>query len=190
MLAGQQLDLVRPRKIRQQFTDFDGIGGKRRDRGVNKCNAILAHWSEADCIRWNRYRMTVLHPEHYSLARRGSGKTGIPIGRPGVGVMRGGQRTAARFFGQSSFVEYIERVFDHIVPGGTHDVQKQLATKSVELKPLAYFPTVENDCARARLAALTPFGQNLAVAGKQRQPAGNLAGSVPRPIIHSDELRV
>src|SRR5262245_55153989 len=133
MLAGQQLDLVRPRKIRQQFTDFDGIGGKRRDRGVNKCNAILAHWSEADCIRWNRYRMTVLHPEHYSLARRGSGKTGIPIGRPGVGVMRGGQRTAARFFGQSSFVEYIERVFDHIVPGGTHDVQKQLATKSVEL---------------------------------------------------------
>ena len=63
--------------------------------------------------------------------------------------------------------ENVERIFDDVVPGRADDVQKKLPAKLGQSKPLADLPTVENDGACGRLAALGPLGQDLATLGKQ-----------------------
>ena len=48
VLAGAQLDLPRPAKIRQQLGDIDRAAGERPDRLGQRDDALLAHRVEAD----------------------------------------------------------------------------------------------------------------------------------------------
>ena len=183
VLAGAQLDLFRPRDVGQQFGNRDRARGEGRDPVGDRHDVLLAHRGEADGTRRDRDRMAVLDPQHELLARGGSGKAGVPVGGPGVGVMRAGEGAVPAAFGPAGLVENVERVFDDVVPGRADDVQKKLSAKAGQSKPLAYLPTVENDGACGRLAALGPFGQNLATIVEQGHPAGDRTGSVPRPVI-------
>src|ERR1700746_3680670 len=101
--------------------------------------------------------------------------------------MRARQGAAGPAFDGAVLVENVECVFDDVVPGCAGNVQKELSTKLRQSKPLAYFPTVENDGARRRLTVLAPFGQDPAVIGEQRHPTADLAGAVPRPVIRRNQ---
>ena len=80
--------------------------------------------------------------------------------------MRAGKCSDALSVGRAVPVENVERIFDDVVPGRADNVQKELSAKLRQSKPLAYFPTVENDGARGWLTVLAPFGQNPAVIGE------------------------
>ena len=82
MLARLNLQLLRPARLRQQTGDAEAMGGERRQGLIEPSHFALAHQIQPDLARRNGAGMTVLHPEHDLLVRRGRGQTGIEIRRP------------------------------------------------------------------------------------------------------------
>ena len=84
----------------------------------------------------------------------------------------------------------VERVFDDVVTGRAGDMDKELAGKLAEPELLAYSAAVDRNRTALAAAALSPFGDHLAVAVEQRQPAGHIGRAVARPIIRGHEARM
>ncbi len=74
--------------------------------------------------------------------------------------------------------------------GRTDDVDEQLAGEIAQPETRAHLPAVDRNGAGAIAAGFAPFGDNLAIAVEQRQPAADLAGPVARPIVRGDDPRV
>src|ERR1051325_2440140 len=187
MLAGADLDLPRPDQTGQRGTKVDSSAGKRADRFRDRNNRLLAPRVEADRTCRDRRRMTVLHPKDDPLAGCRRRETGITFGRPGVGVVGAGQRTLRR---GARLPVGVERVFGDVVAGGADDVNEQLAGKIAEPEAVANLPTVDCDRAGPRAAGFAPFGDDLAIAVEQGQPAADFRRAVAGPIVRRHYSRV
>src|SRR5271165_5121696 len=139
--------------------------------------------------------MAVLKPEHDSLAGAGRGEAGIAVCGPSVRVMSGGERAVgigtitAGDLG-AGIAEYVEGVFDDVVPGRSDDVEKQLTAEFGEAEAVADFAAIQDDRAPSRSTAFAPFGEDLTITGEQRHPAGNSIRAVTRPVIRGHEPRM
>src|ERR1700719_2876376 len=117
VLAGPELDLLRPHDIGQQLRNLDSARGERRDRIAEGHNALLTHRNETDGAWRDRHRVAVLDPSQYPLAGSGWRETGVWVGSTSVVVMRAGKRSEPLSVGRAVPVEKIERIFDDVVPG-------------------------------------------------------------------------
>src|SRR2546423_13545176 len=128
--------------------------------------------------------MAVLDPKDDPLAGSRRRETGVAVGRPGVRVMRAGQRAV---LDGARLAVGIERVFNDIVPGRADDMDEQLAGKIDEPESRAHLLAVDRDRAGGITVALLPLGEDLAVAVEQCQPAGDRRRPLTRTIIRGDE---
>src|SRR5689334_21896632 len=153
--------------------------GKGGNRVLNSRDVLLPHRSEPDRVGRDFDGMAVLDPKQHSFPAGRSGQAGISVGRPGVGIMRARQCTAAATLRRVDVAENVQRVFDDVVPGGAYDMEKKLPTKLGQSKSLAYIAAVEDDGPCAGRAALVPFSQHPAASGEQRRPEADRAGAAP-----------
>src|SRR5271157_1757250 len=86
--------------------------------------------------------------------------------------------------------EGVEGIFYNIVPGRSGDMQEELTTEFGQTKTGADFAAVEDDSAFRRPDAFAPLGENRAISGKQRHPAGERARAVTRPVIRGNKPRM
>ncbi len=181
ILAGADLDLLRPTRLGQEVRHVERVAGEGRDRGGDALDRAIPHEVEADGMGRDGARLAVLHPERHALARIGRRQAGIEIRRPGIGVMGAGE--AGGIVG----AEGIERVFHHVMAGRADHVEKELAGEFRQLEAAADLAAVEHDRGGAGRHRLAPLRQHLALGAEQQQPQAHRAGAVARPVIGGDE---
>ena len=180
MLAGPDLYLLGPRQFGQQFRNIQRIRPEGWYLTVEPRNVIHSHPVEADGAGGDRTRMTVLHPKNDFFTVRRRRQACIPIGRPGIGVVR--TRQHIRCIAVS-----IECIFDHVMARRIYRMQEQLARKGAETKPSAHFLAVEYHGAHTHGQVLTPLRQNSSVGIEQAAPHPNIFCTVTRPVICGDD---
>ncbi len=84
----------------------------------------------------------------------------------------------------------VERVFDHVVPGGADRVEEQLALERRQAEAGAHLAAVDREAGGARRHRLLPFRQHAAVAREQPQPEPHRPGAVAGPVIGCHQPRV
>ena len=176
MLAGLQLDLLRPGRLGQQLSGVEGIGREGRDLPIQPSDRLAAHEVEAEAAGRDRRRMAVLDPEQDPLVGARRRQAGVVVGGPGVGVVGAGQHRRLVAVG-------VERVLYHVVAGDAGDVEEELAGEGAQAETPAHLGAVDHDRrARARQAVL-PLRERGPGLVEQAAPQRRLGGAVARPVV-------
>ena len=183
VLAGAYFDLARPGKTGEQLGDIDRAARKRADRLGNRRAFFLAHRIERDCACRDRRRVAVLHPQDDALPWGRGRQAGVAVGGPCIGVVGAGQGAV---YDKAALAKGVEGVFDDIVPGCARDMDKELPGEIAELEARAHLAAIDRQRSDCVSGALAPFGDDLAIAVEQRQPARDLGGAVAGPVIDRD----
>ena len=157
VLARAKFDLPGPGEIRQQLGDIDRPAGERTERLGQRDDALFAHRVEPDRAGRYRRRMAVLHPQDDALARRRRRQPGIPVGRPGIRVVRRGKSDVPLAAG---IAEHVERVFHDVMPGRPGNVQEKLAGEVAGRESGSHIAAVDRDRGPGVAAILAPFGDD------------------------------
>ena len=168
MAAGTQLDLRRPAHVRQQVGNIQGDGGERANGSIQRHRVLCPHAVERDRARRDRHGMAVLHPQHHALVVARRRQSGIAVGRPGIRVMRAGQRRTPG--GARVGRIRVQRVFHHVMPGGADGVDAELAGELRQSEAFPHRPAVDRKPGQSRRHLLFPGGEHCAIVGKQPQP--------------------
>ena len=177
------LDLLRPGGVGQQACDRQLAGGERGDLAVEPGDALRAHQVKPHPAGRDWARVRILHPQNHVFVLCRCRQTGVVIGRPGVGVVGAGQNRAVG-------TEGVERIFQHVVPGGADHVNEKLSGEFAQAEALAHRAAVYGDAVRPGAQGLGPPGQHLAVAAEQHQPQRRRRRAVPGPVIGRGDPRM
>src|ERR1051326_2538412 len=154
VLAGAHLDLAGPGDPGEQLRDIDGAARKRADRLGDRGEFLLAHRVEPDRARWDRRGMAVLYPQEDALPRGGRRHAGIAVRRPGIGIVRTGERAVR---GGPALAKGVEGVFYDIVPRRARNMDKELSSEITELESRAHLSAVDRQRGHRVSGALAPF---------------------------------
>ena len=113
----------------------------------------------------------------------GGRQAGVAVGGPCIGVVGAGQGAV---YDKAALAKGVEGVFDDIVPGCARDMDKELPGEIAELEARAHLAAIDRQRSDCVSGALAPFGDDLAIAVEQRQPARDLGGAVAGPVIDRD----
>ena len=180
MLAGLDLELVGPARIRPQLGDVQRIAGEPGDRAVQPGDLGPAHQVEPDALGRNRAGMAVLHPHDDFLAIPRRRKTGIEIRRPGIGVMGAGQHRWIVTIG-------VQRIFHDVMAGAIDHMHKKLAGEIAQPVLRAHFGAVDHHGRVGAAERLLPGRQPRTVAVEQGRPDAGILGAVAAPVIGRDQ---